>query len=326
MAVAYGIVAAKYRRKGSGQPTTIDGLPVALTPGLLRYVDGALGTGGDGLTFEGAKNTLQAGVTSAVRDDTIYVRPKAVGNFYTENVIVPVGTHAGLGIIGVTRSKGNSVYQACTFRGVVAVDDPILELGSSFNHIENLHFWSRAAQTHGFGILGNWNTAQHASTTLLNIGSSIINCTFAQDVDDAEAGAGVVQSAVRLDSTEGWLIEDCFFQDCRVGISLGSTASACYSIVITNNHFGGLASKIAADIMLSDSLRTMITNNHFAHAKPSNNAGSMNEYVFVIGGTTTTGYFGGNHQGAADVASATNNNLGSLVLGGNFGGGGPWTS
>lgn len=321
MATQFGVVAAKFRRKGSGQTTTIDGVPVRLLPGLPRYVDGAKATDGDGLSYDSAHNTLQLAVTAADRDDSIYVRPKAVGNFYTENVVIPSATKAGLKIIGSTNSKGNSVYQACTFRGVVAVDSAIIEARSSFLNVENLHFWSRAAQTHGFAIIGRWNTGSG-----LNIGSSLVNCSFAQDVDDAEAAAGVVQSAVRLDSTEGWLIEDCFFQDCRVGISLASTASACYSIVIHHNHFGGLASKIAADLMISDSYRTMITDNHFAHAKPSNNAGSMNEYVFVIGGTTTTGYFGGNHQGAADVASATNNNLGSLVLGGNWGSGGPWTS
>lgn len=317
-----GIEARKYSWIRGNKSTRIDGLPVIIKAGEIRFVDGSQTVGADGLNWDSAHTTLQKAVTAAGRDQTIYVRPKAVGNYYTESVVVPSGTHANLSIIGTGNAKGNSVYQACTFRNSSnSVDDAVLELRSSFANVENIHFWSRAAQTHGFGIIGRWNTGSG-----LNIGSSIINCSFAQDVDDHEASAGVVQSAVRLDSTEGWLIEDNFFQDCRVGISLGSTASACYSIVIHKNHFGGLAAKIAADIMISDSYRTMITDNHFAHAKPSNNAGSMNEYVFVIGGTTTTGYFGGNHQGASDVASATNNNFGSLVLGGNFGSGGPWTS
>src|SRR3990167_4529674 len=319
--MARGIRAREYSWIRGNEGTTIDGMPILLRPGVLRFVDGGVAASGAGTTYDTAYKTLQAAVTGSSRDDTILVRPLAVGTFYTENVTIPSATKANLSIIGAGNGKGNSVYQACTFRGVVAVDSAVIEARSSFLNAENLHFYSRAAQTHGFAVIGRWNTGSG-----LNIGSSLINCTFQQDVDDNEAAAGIVQSAVRLDSTEGWLIENCFFQDCRVGISIGSTASACYSIVMTKNHFGGLASKIAADIMLSDSYRTMITENHFAHAKPSNNAGSMNEYVFVIGGTTTTGYFGGNHQGAADVASATNNNLGSLVLGGNFGSGGPWTS
>lgn len=295
-----------------------------LWSGKVLFVDGTNGSDSnyDGTSPSTPLATLTRAIALAGKDDTIYIRPKAVGTYYTESCVVPVTTHAGLNIIGTGNGKGNSVYQACTFRNSSnSVDDSVLELRSSFANVENIHFWSRAAQTHGFGIAGRWNTGSG-----LNIGSSIINCTFGVDVDDHPATAGVVQSAIRLDSTEGWLIENCFFQDCRVGISLASTVSACYSIVIKNNIFAGLAANVAADLMISDSYRSVITDNHFAHAKPSNNAGSMNEYVFVIGGTTTTGYFGGNHQGASDVASGTNNNLGSLVLGGNFGSGGPWTS
>src|SRR3990167_1661634 len=220
----------------------------------------------------------------------------------------------------------NSVYQACTLRGVLAVDDPILELGSSFANIENLHFWARAAQTHGFGILGNWNTAANASATLLNIGSAILNCSFNTDILDAPPAAGVVQSAIRLDSTEGQLVEGCFFQDCRVSISVGSTASASYQIVVKDNLFKGVASNIAADIMLADVTGIEIVDNKFGHAVPSHAAGTMTKFIFVVGGATATGGVVNNFQGESAVAFGTNNTASSLIAAGNFGLGGPWTS
>src|SRR3990167_215937 len=295
--------------------------------GKVWFVDGRLGSdGNNGKKPSKAFKTLQKAVNLAATDDTIYVRPLAVGNFYTENVTVPPTTHAGLSIIGTGNGKGNSVYQACTFRGVLAVYDPILELGSSFANIENLHFWARAAQTHGFGILANWNTAQGASTTLLNIGSAIVNCSFNTDIVDAPPGAGVVQSAIRFDSTEGQLVEGCFFQDCRVGISVGSTASASYQIVVKDNLFKGVASNIAADIMLADVTGIEIVDNKFGHAVPSHAAGTMTKFIFVVGGATVTGGVSKNYQGAAAVAFGTNNTASSLIAAGNFGLGGPWTS
>ena len=295
--------------------------------GKVWFVDGRVGSDGNtGKSPARAVKTIQKAVDLAGTDDTIFIRPLAVGNFYTENVIVPSATHAGLSIIGTGNGKGNSVYQACTLRGVLAVDDPILELGSSFANIENLHFWARAAQTHGFGILGNWNTAANASATLLNIGSSVTNCAFNTDIVDAPPGAGVVQSAIRIDSTEGWLIEGNFFQDTRVGISVGSTVSASYQIVVKDNLFKGIASNIAADLMLADTTGIEIVGNVFGHAVPSHAAGTMTKYIFVVGGATVTGGVAKNYQGAAAVAFGTNNTASSLIAAGNFGLGGPWTS
>ena len=295
--------------------------------GKVWFVDGRVGSNGNtGKSPNRAVQTLQKAVDLAGTDDTIYIRPLAVGNFYTENVIVPPATHAGLSIIGTGNGKGNSVYQACTLRGVLAIDNPILELGSSFANLENLHFWARAAQTHGFAVLGNWNTAANASTTLLNIGSSVVNCAFNTDIVDAPPGAGVVQSAIRIDSTEGWLMEGNFFQDCRVAISVGSTASASYQIVVKDNLFKGIATNIAADLMLADINDIDIVGNVFSHAVPSHAAGTMTKYIFCIGGATVTGGVAKNYQGAAAVAFGTNNTAASLIAAGNFGLGGPWTS
>ncbi len=290
--------------------------------GRVWFVDGTNGSDGNsGKHPTQAFQTIQTAVTAAGTDDTIFIRPQPVGVRYTENVTVPSATHGGLSIIGTGNGKGNSVYQACSLRGVLAVDSPIIDLRSSYANVENLHFWSRAAQTHGFGLMLRWNTGSG-----LNIGSSVVNCSFSQDIDDAPAAGGVVQSAIRMDSTEGQLVEGCSFQDCRVGISVGSTVSASYRIEIKNNLFKGLAANIAADLMLSDTTGIAIDGNVFGHAVPTNTAGTMTKYIFCIGGTSVTGSVSRNYQGASGVAFGTNNTANSLIAAGNFGLGGPWTS
>jgi hypothetical protein len=291
--------------------------------GRVWFVDGTDGSDGNsGLHPEKAYETLQAAVTAASKDDTIFIRPQAVGVRYTENITVPVTTHAGLNIIGTGNGKGNSVYQACSFKGVGGLDSPVITLNSSYANVENIHFWTVPAQTHGAGLLLRWNTPVGLA---LNIGSSVVNCSFSQDLDDP-AGAGVVQSSIRMDSTEGQLVEGCFFQDCRVGISVGSTQSAAYRIVVKDNLFKGVASNIAANLMLADISGMEIVGNSFGHAVPSHAAGTMTKYIFVIGGATVTGGVAGNYQGAAAVAFGTNNTASSLIAAGNFGLGGPWTS
>ena len=315
--MAFGVVASRYRRKGSGQPTLIDGLPVAQIAGTLRYVDGSLGTGGDGLSFEAAKNTIQAAVTAAENDDIIYVRPKALGSYYTESVVVPSGT-IGLQIIGTTMTKGGSVYQAVTWRNSSnSVDDSALDWRGGHASIENVHFFSRAAQERGFAIKAYWNTGSG-----LNIGSAILNCGFSADKADHPAAAGLVQSAIRFDSTEGQLVENCFFVDCRVGIAAGSTMNAFKELVVKDCIFNAAAADVAADLFLSDGSNLALIGNHFGHTKPSHAAGSMTEYIFQIGGTTLTGYAGGNFFAMTSTAKADTGNTDAIVFAGNFSTGG----
>ena len=319
--MAFGVVASRYRRKGSGQPTLIDGLPVSQIAGTLRYVDGSLGTGGDGLTFEAAKNTIQAAVTAAENDDIIYVRPKALGAYYTESVVVP-NTTIGLQIIGTTMTKGGSVYQAVTWRNSSnSVDDSALDWRGGHASIENVHFFSRAAQELGFAIKAYWNTGSG-----LNIGSAILNCGFSADLADHPAAAGLVQSAIRFDSTEGQLVEGCFFTDCRVGIAAGSTMNAWKELWIVNNRFSGLAANIAADLFLADGLNFELHDNSFGHTVPSHAAGTMTKYVFVVGGATVEGSITGNKFCSANAGYATDSTAINAKRSGNFYTGGLMTS
>ena len=290
--------------------------------GRVWFVDGTNGLNGNpGTDPTLAVQTLARAIALASKDDTIYIRPQAVGVRYTENVTVPVSTHAGLSIIGTGNGHGNSVYQACSFKGVTSVDAPVMILNSSYANVENIHFYSNAAPTtNGFGVLMRWNTPVGLA---LNIGSAIVNCSFTTNPDSPPA-AGNAQAAIRMDSTEGQLVQGCFFEDCRVGISVGSTQSAAYSIKILNNNFGGLAANIAADIYMTDVNIVDINDNTFNHAVPTHAAGSLTKYIYVAG--TSTGCMGRNYQAASDVAKGTNNTLSNILASGNFGAGGPWTS
>lgn len=312
--MALGIVSRQFRRGKPHNGTTIDGLPVVLKAGDVIFVDGALGADGDGGSFNSAHNTIQLAVTAAGTDATLYVRPKAPGTYYTESVIVPT-TKRGISIIGTGNGKGGSVYQACTWRNSSnSVDDSALDLRPSHANVENIHFFSRAAQELGFGIKAYWNTGGG-----LNIGSSIINCGFSADLADHPAAAGLVQSAIRFDSTEGQLVEGCFFVDCRVAIAAGSTMNAWKEIVIKDNIFNGQAANIAADLFLADGLNLAVVGNHFGHVVPAHAAGTMQKYIFVVGGATVHGLASGNYFGSANAGYGTDNtNHATIIRGGNF--------
>lgn len=83
--MAFGIVSSRYRRKGSGQPTTIDGAMVVQDKGKTYYVDANVGTGGDGLSWEAAFKTMQACFNVLVGGETIHLAGKI-----REQLVTPV--------------------------------------------------------------------------------------------------------------------------------------------------------------------------------------------------------------------------------------------
>jgi hypothetical protein len=316
--MSLGIISRSFKRGRPHSGTIIDGLPVVLKAGSVHFVDGNLSAGGDGSSFLQAYSTIQAAVDRSAQDDTIYIRPKPLGTYYTESVIVPPTTHRGLAIIGTGHGRGGSVYSPCTWRNSSdSVDDSALTARAGHMNIENVNFFSRAAQELGWAIKAYWNTGSG-----LNIGSAIVNCGFTTDLADHPAAAGLVQSAVRLDSNEGISIEGNKFVDCRVGIAAGSTMNAWKDLLIRDNVFSGLAANIAADLFLSDGMNASIIGNHFGHTKPSHAAGTMTEYIFQIGGTTLTGFVSGNFFAMTSTAKADTGNTDALVFAGNFSAGG----
>src|SRR3990167_1284295 len=145
--MSLGIITSKIRRASGHGVTIIDGLPVVLRAGSSRFVDGTKTTDGPGTSFVDAHSTIQQAVDKSGFEDSIFIRPKALGTYYTESVIVPPTTHRGLSIIGTGNGRGGSVYQACTWRNSSdSVDDSALTARAGHMNIENVHFFSRAAQ------------------------------------------------------------------------------------------------------------------------------------------------------------------------------------
>ena len=323
--MSVGIISSKFRRKSGSPVTYIDGLPVVFKAGRTAFVDGTLSSNGTGTSFSDAYNTIQLALTALAAETaleaTVFVRQKALGTYYTESVVASSALR-GLSIIGTGNGKGGSVYQACTWRNSSnSVDDSALDLRPGHAAVENIHFFSRAAQSSGFGIRAYWNTGSG-----LNIGSAIVNCGFSGDLADHPAAAGVVQSAIRFDSNEGMRVEDCVFVDCRVGIASGSTMNAWKELWIVNNTFSGLAANIAADLFLADGLNFELHGNHFGHTVPAHAAGTMTKYVFVVGGATVEGSITGNMFCSANAGYDTDSTAINAKRSGNYYTGGLMTS
>ncbi len=296
-------------------------------PGLwtsrVWFVDGINGSDNNrGDNPLKAVKTIAKAISLCGKDDTIYVRPQTVGTRYTENVTITVATQAGLSIIGTGNGYGTSVYQACGWKGVTGTNAPIIIANASYANFENFLFWGVAAQTTGGLILIRWNSAFGAgatATTGLNIGSSISNCTFAEDPDHPDLTN--VQRGVMIDSSEGIRIEGCQFKDLPYAINIGSSVSITDAITIRENEFLGTAAGIAADIRCADCSWLTIDGNVFGHAVP---ALGDTKYISCVG--TVSGTVARNFQGENEVAAGTNNSLSNMISAGNFGLGGPWTS
>ena len=313
--MSLGIRTSNLQRGAHRGATLIDGLPMVFKAGATRFVDGFRSTDGPGLDFGNAHNTIQKAVDKAGFEDVIFIRPLVLGTYYTESVIVPPTTHRGLSIIGLGNAgRGGSVYSPVTWRNSSnSVDDSTLTARSGHMNIENINFFSRAAQELGWAIKAYWNTGSG-----LNIGSAIVHCGFTTDLADHPAAAGLVQSAIRFDSNEGMSVEDCKFVDCRVGIASGSTMNAWKDLLIKDNHFSGLAANIAADLFLADGINLHVVGNTFGHTVPAHAAGTMTKYIFCVGGATVTGFAGNNNFGSANAGYGTDNtNNAGIIRSGN---------
>src|SRR3990172_4250480 len=100
--MSVGIISSRFRRRSGSPVTYIDGLPVVFKAGRTAFVDGTLGSNGDGSSFANA--------------------------YYTESVVA-ANDLRGLSLIGTGNGKGGSVYQACTWRNSSnSVDDSALDL------------------------------------------------------------------------------------------------------------------------------------------------------------------------------------------------------
>jgi len=299
---------------------------LARYPGLwtqrIFFVDADHGSNGNtGLEPTKAKATIQAAVNAAGVDDTIYIRPQAetqgwsdldprYGSYratYIENVNVVRFTKAGLSIIGTGNGWGTS-GGSVTMVGAAAQDCTI-DVHAAFVNIENIQFGWRAQQTNQTGTVIRLINGQTLDDTASHsaFGDTVSNCWFDR--------SGNVWGAILIASSAGHLIENCTFDNCNVGVYLDSSDTTPDGVFIRGNTWFGTASNTTVCIVMADVDDICIERNIFAHTCPSK--GSPNKYVSVAG--TAYGSYFGNIVGSTQTAVATDHSLNNLSSGGNMG-------
>lgn len=254
MATSFGIVSSKYRRKGSGQPTTIDGLPVSFRKGTHWYVDANHVGGGDGTSWDAAFKTMQAAFNKIASGAIIHFAGKI-----REQLVAPVQVF-DVSIVGEgnrprhadsTPSGGEthaSTWMAPASGAVVGQANlRVLQQGWKFENFLMQAGDSTAACIELVRNAGAGNAERDASH------AHLLGCKF--------AGAGVgVRFGVAGTFTEivnHAVIEYCHFIDMTTAISSAIQVSRAY---IENNRFNVNTNHITAQLGQSNVIHNIFSN------------------------------------------------------------------
>src|SRR3990167_2822264 len=236
-----GVVASRFRRKGSGQPTTIDGLPVTQSKGTTWYVDASRSGTGDGTSWSAAFLTMQEAFNKIGSGDTIYFTGKVL-----EQLVTPVQVF-DVRVIGMgnrprhadsTPAGGNTHASQWGPPASGAVSGQatvrVLQQGWRF---ENILFTMESTTAAGIEVVRNAGSgdaerdASHAA---------IIGCRFSGD------GVGIRGGATSFaEVCNHVLIEDCRFNENTYGIR---TEIISNYWTIRGNEFRNNTNHIVADL------------------------------------------------------------------------------
>jgi len=181
----------------------------------VYFVDGDNGSdSNEGTEMESPKATIQAAITAASAQDTIYIRVKAPDadasepGTYIEDLTIPYAKH-GLKLIGCTNQLGS--WGGPKIKNASA--SALLTVNASNVHIENLQFnCTRNSGT--YGILLNGNTGY--TTAAGSVGTTITNCMI--------KNAGTTYGGINIVGGYGCVISDCNFYSAIKGVYFSSTA------------------------------------------------------------------------------------------------------
>ena len=293
----------------------------------VLFVDGDNGSDGfDGTDPANAMKTIDAAVTAASADDTIYVRPMSTAttwdtlysataptSTYLDNVTIAPLTKNGLSIIGTGNGLGVA-GQAVQWMGVSGIALPTAYVKSAFVNIENINFGFMAAQTTQ-GVVQLYNGVTPDTVRGYAYGCSIVHCGFEYNTSS--------NAAIWIESAPGCRVEDCTFRNVKVGIQVASndhTVDVCY--ILRNRFLLSAVTNGANCIAVGTAYNMVINDNYFGHGLPT--AGTYDKYIYCSG--TVSGTVQGNYFGVTGVALGTINTLSNLTGGGNFSLQGPFTS
>jgi len=212
----FGIVTSRIQRKGSGQPTTIDGLPVTTSKGNTWYVDASRSGTGTGKSWQAAFLTMQEAFNKVGSGDTIRFVGKVL-----EQLVTPVQVF-DVKVIGMgarprhadsTPSGGNTHASQWGPPASGAVSGQatvrVLQQGWVF---QNILFTMESATAAAIELVRN-----------AGAGNAERDASHAQVLDCRFAGAGIgIRSGVAGSFTEivfNVLVEGNTFQDNTIAMS-----------------------------------------------------------------------------------------------------------
>lgn len=229
--MTFGVVASRFRRSGSGQPTTIDGLPITARKGNNYYVDATRSASGDGSSWANAYNTMQAAFNKIGSGDTIRFVGKVVEQLVTpvqvfDVKVIGMGTRPRHADSTPTGGNTHASQWGPPASGAVAGQATVNVLQQGW-HFENILFTMESSTAPGIQLSRNaasGNSERDASHV------KIVGCKF--------AGAGIAirfgESGVYTEIVNNALIEDNDFLSNTTAIAEGAVGLQTTAKIIGN--------------------------------------------------------------------------------------------
>jgi len=235
------------------------------TNGDVVYVDGTNGSAGnDGKSWSTALDTIQAAVTLAGADGTVFVAPKAITDFtgdptsYAETVIIPA-THTSLSIIGISRGlTQGGLPQIKKGSGSTA----LLTIRAAGCLIANLGF-------NGYGATGGGILLDDDYSTKCAFGTTITGCHFKNCVGSTATNAATGGAIMWTSAGNAWQVRiagNKFYKCVGDVVLKGTSNTVPQDVVIEDNVFSGPAGNVDCNLYLkggSGMNGVVIRNNEF---------------------------------------------------------------
>lgn len=252
------------------------------------FVDGSSGSDSAGGYDDPTSAVASVGkaIELANANDVIYVAPKDwtsgnlwVGTAYQESATNLSIAYAkeGLAIIGIGHQGIVGVPHGVVFKEVTSSTTPIMKVHAPMVAVENICFERGGTAVNSLYFYGDVDGTSEAAL------GSVYNCAFHYG---AGSGAtGDTGGALYGHAVWGLTIDECYFMDCRVGVSLKSDTATAGKFVVRNCDFTTrmtTATNISCDIYVytQGSANVQIYNINCGHVIPTY-IGGHGRYILI---------------------------------------------
>ena len=259
----------------------------------VYFVDGSDGSDDqNGESPDSAFQTIGEALDKANAWDVIYIAPKdwtsgavPTGTPYKESATDLSIAYAkqGLALVGIAHQNLIGPAHAVAIRGVTSSTNPILKVHAPMVAVENICFdQTTDGFTAGTAINDLYFYGDVAGTSEAHMGS-VFNCGF--NYGKGSGATGDTGGAIYGHAVWGMTIDECWFQDCRIGVSLKSDAGTGGQWIVRNCNFTTrltTASTISADIYVytQGSTNVQIYNIFCGHVIPTYTSGH-GRYIII---------------------------------------------